>query len=166
MDYILTKHFYERLNERFNVSSSEAERWVKRYFSRATKDHSEDKGRKAIYRMNGIEIVADKKDNKLISVYTCAENKVSKELPGITNPEIKQAITESLKCLKYRVIQRTAKKNTEYLEQIAKLNSDIANSRNFKYLDDKQKDIDRMMISVNLNQAECGEILEEIESIK
>lgn len=165
MDYVLTKHFYERLNERFNVSSSEAEKWVKRYFSRATKDHVEEKGRRAIYRMNDIKVIVDTVEGKLISVYTYTD-KPSIKMPKVSNPEIKQAITESLKCLKYRVIQRTAKKNTEYLEQIAKLNSDIANSRNFKYLDDKQKDIDRMMISVNLNQSECGEILEEIESIK
>ena len=50
VDYQVSKHFYDRLNQRFNVPVSEAQKWIKRFFANAVKDHCEENGRKALFK--------------------------------------------------------------------------------------------------------------------
>ena len=161
MEYEITKHFYDRLNERFNVPSADADRWIKRFFAHAVKDHTE--GRRVIYKLNEIYLIKDWKTNSLVTVYSKDRIEVG---ANIHNPEVKQVIAEALKIFRFRVIQRTARKIESDIRTVSELSSQIANARNFSYLDDKQTRIDELMIRIERHQAEREEILDEFAHYK
>ncbi|MSE21267.1 hypothetical protein GKC44_08420 [Lactobacillus parabuchneri] len=163
LDYQISKHFYDRLNQRFNVPVSEAQKWVKRFFSNAVKDHCEENGRKALFKKDNIWVVTVPQQRVLVTVYS--EDRVADKLT-IQNVEVKHAISQSLKQLKYQVIKRQAQQNEECIQELQQYNQAIAHARNNRFLDQKYASLKAEMIPIMYNQAKCEDILSEIEKIE
>lgn len=163
VDYQVSKHFYDRLNQRFNVPVSEAQKWIKRFFANAVKDHCEENGRKALFKKDNIWVVTVPQQKILVTVYS--EDRVADKLT-IQNVEIKQAISQALKQLKYQVIKRQSQQNEVAIREAHLYNQAIAHARNNRFLDQKYASLKAEMVPIMYNQAKCEDILAEIEKIE
>lgn len=96
-EYTVSQHAKERILTRFNITNQELEKWLTRLLSQCAFVEQENE-RQTKYRLNDIVIIADTKQQVIVTVYSINEhddNPVTKSVP--TNPAVQTALNNAMK---------------------------------------------------------------------
>lgn len=124
-EYTVSQHAKERILTRFNITNQELEKWLTRLLSQCAFVEQENE-RRTKYRLNDIVIIADTKQQVIITVYSINEHDDT-PVTKRTNPEVQTAIKEAVKKLIDTKRIKTANKISEKVKAMYEANQKMIN---------------------------------------
>lgn len=121
-EYTVSQHAKERILTRFNITNQELEKWLTRLLSQCAFVEQENE-HQTKYRLNDIVLIADTKQQVIITVYSINEhddNPVPKSAP--TNPAVQSALNDAMRKF---ISQHRVKTAIAISEPMSKANSAI-----------------------------------------
>lgn len=159
--YKPSKHFQERVEQRFMIQPTMLNDWIKGLLQKAEYNRSQTSSRK-IYRVNNIELVVDSVSFTLITIYSLKTQETIEDEIKL-NPEIASVLNEAMRNLKNRIIRRTSKRVAKFAQENADLYKKISNSRNNKYIDEWYNKISDNNADIQTEINKQNDLLDQID---
>lgn len=95
-EYTVSQHAKERILTRFNITNQELDKWLTRLLSQCVFEEQENE-RQTKYRLNDIVLVADTKQQVIVTVYSINEHDDNPVKSAPTNPAVQTALNDAMR---------------------------------------------------------------------
>lgn len=167
-DYDVIEHASQRITERFNVIKSEQSKWINRLMQTAkfVKKDNSDGHHREVWRNKEISFVIDTRKKVVVSVWSEDSGRAVKASKAKDiNPTVSARIHETIDSIKHQTLRKRCSDTASLYHKVSELVYQISRTRNFELMDQKEKQVQKLLRQISLSNDGYVDIIKSAEGI-